>query len=100
MTRKTTSPFAYVGSAAEHRAVLRRLLDTFDKDARSRRRKLPVLERWQALADEVGVSVFTIDMWGRKGIVPNSSAIHLIARYGHLVPKLTAADLSKGFGEA
>ena len=77
------------------RNVLRGLLDRMSDDAEQRWPQPGVKVRWLPLAQEIKVSLHTVQHWARRGIVPRDQAETLMLRYSRVLPKsLRASHLS------
>ncbi len=63
------------------RNALRQTLDTLNDEARKRAKDAPSL-RWLALADSMGVSLYTIQHWAREGRVPYTAGKLLQEMFG------------------
>ena len=70
------------------RMALRHLLDRMSDDAEQRwPQNGGAKVRWLPLAQEIKVSLHTVQHWARRGIVPKDQAETLIFRYGRVLPK-------------
>lgn len=81
LTAKTTT-FDY--AAAKRRAALRAKLDALDALAKETALGDPstFAVRWLALANKVGVSLHTVQLWARQGRVPGSPAMNMELLFG------------------
>lgn len=78
---------------AAQRAKLRRLLTRLDKVARKNLNgeAATIKLRWYPLSQDLGVSLYTVEDWARKGRVPEPMAKAIEQRYGRSFVK--AEDL-------
>lgn len=80
-------PTVYDAKQAERRDALRTILDALDDEAKPRAQDLVRCVRWLSLANELGVSLHTVQHWARRGYLPRSQALAVENRYGRKLVK-------------